>query len=190
MKTQQDHKVRIVALDNLSAMCVSASGWTHRYEISKVSRSRVHVEYSNPDEYGAESPVTAVFPCFPSTFPGDETNPRVVLDCVRVFGGRNEHDREAGWQAIDASIVSAPSLWRSTSSSTQWLTRADIDQTDRYICPDGSVRTVDRNHPYTDDRFAAFEVTNETTADFFERIGGSRRWAFFPWSEVKPVKEV
>ena len=99
MRTQQDHKVRVLALDNLREMCKAASGTAHRYWIEKVSRSRVHVGYSNPNEYGSESPMFAVLPCYPSPWSQDGTdNPRVVLDVTRVL--HDSHNGE-GWQAFD-----------------------------------------------------------------------------------------
>lgn len=65
MKTQFDCEIRVVSLANLEAMCAHVSGFCHRFKVEKVTRSRVHVSYSNPDEYGSESPMIAVFPCYP-----------------------------------------------------------------------------------------------------------------------------
>jgi hypothetical protein len=107
METQQDTKIRMVALVNLRAMCERISGVCHRWQVTSVSRSRVHVEYSNPDEYGSERPVTAVFPCYPSGFADDKDNPRVVLDALRYFGGRDSEDWQAFFQLYDC-----PVLWR------------------------------------------------------------------------------
>jgi hypothetical protein len=108
MKTQQDCKERVVALENLEAMCKRISGICHRYEVTKVSRSRVHVTYSNPDEYGYENPMTAVFPCYPSGWPDDKDNPRVVLDYLRVI---NDTWDGEGWQAFE-QLRDCPTLWR------------------------------------------------------------------------------
>lgn len=110
MRTQQDCRYRIVALDNLRAMCEHASGMAHTFEVTKVSRSRVHVTYSNPDEYGRPEPITAVFPCYPSVWPDDGSdNPRVVLDCIRTIG---DDQNGSGYQVIDSDIVRGPSMWR------------------------------------------------------------------------------
>ncbi len=79
-------------------MCEDASGFCHRYWIEKVSRSRIHVGYSNPDEYGSESPMYAVLPCFPSTWSDDKDNPRVLVDIMRVIGDTWHGE---GWQAFD-----------------------------------------------------------------------------------------
>lgn len=109
MKTQQDTRIRMVALDNLRAMCAHATGMSHSYQVSKVSRSRVHVTYSNPDGYGNSRPVTAVFPCYPSPWPDDADNPRVLLDPLRVLG---DDANGSVYQIIDAMIVGCPTLWR------------------------------------------------------------------------------
>lgn len=114
MKTQQDHKIRLLALDNLEAICKRASGWAHTFTIDKVTRSRVHVSYSNPSEYGTPNPITVVFPCYPSGWDGDEDNPRVLLDAIRVYGGREDNDREYGYQCVDAQIINAPTLFRNS----------------------------------------------------------------------------
>ena len=121
MRTQQDHTVRVVALENLSAMCERVSGVCHNYHVSKVSRSRVHIEYSNPDEWANDHPMTAVFPCYPSGWPGDESNPRVVLDILRVIA--DSWDGE-GWQAFD-TLRNCPTLWRDPDGNT-WSTREEI----------------------------------------------------------------
>ena len=121
MKTQQDTKIRTVALENLIAMCERVSGMCHRYAVTKVSRSRVHVEYSNPDEYGHEHPMTAVVPCYPSSFSDDEDNPRVVFDILRVL-----HDDAfgEGWQNFDA-LLDYPTLWRGPNHKG-WRTHREI----------------------------------------------------------------
>lgn len=95
----------MVALENLRAMCEHVSGTCHRYWIEKVSRSRVHVGYSNPDEYGHESPMFAVFPCYPSD---DADNPHVVLDYLNVV--HDSRDGE-GWQCFEI-LRDCPVMWR------------------------------------------------------------------------------
>ena len=63
MKTQSDQKVRVVSLTNLEAMCNRVSGvMCHRFKVTKVSRSRVHVTYSNEDEWATAHPMIAVYP--------------------------------------------------------------------------------------------------------------------------------
>lgn len=183
MKTQFDHKVRTVSLENLRAMCARASGVCHRYEVIKVSRSRVHVQYSNPDEYGTPNPVTAVYPCYPSTFDLHE-NPAVVIgEYLRIV---NDRDGTAH-QVFDA--VFHTELWRQPiHGGDAWYTRAEIDGTDWYLCPDNKLRKVDRTHPYTGTTFAAFDVTEETPAETFARIGGTRHFAYYTWTDCKPAK--
>lgn len=107
MTTQFDHTARIVSLANLTAMCERISGTCHTFQVVKVSRSRVHVEYSNPTEYGTPQPITAVYPCYPNQYESDSDNPAVVLDALRYI-----HD-DGGYisQAFDA-LTDCPTLWR------------------------------------------------------------------------------
>lgn len=122
MKTQFDSKVRVVALANLIAMCERVSGVCHRFSVSKVTATRVRVAYSNPDEYGNESPIEAEFPCYPSDFDGKD-NPSVVLHMVRVIGARG--DSEA-WQSF-SPILDCPVLWRSPRYGVdEWLSGDEI----------------------------------------------------------------
>ncbi|KKL89576.1 hypothetical protein LCGC14_1913340, partial [marine sediment metagenome] len=85
--------------DNLHAMCAHASSMCHKYWISTVSRSRVHVGYSNPDEHGKENPMYVVLPSFPSPWPDDKrNNPRVLIEPMRVI---NDTWNGEGHQAFD-----------------------------------------------------------------------------------------
>jgi len=90
MNTHFDKKVRVVSLENLKAMCDRASGECHRFEVTKVTRSRVHVTYSNPDEYAVDHPVTAVYPIYPNVF--ESENPSVVLDVITMYGPEPDID--------------------------------------------------------------------------------------------------
>lgn len=119
MKTQFDNSVRVVSLDNLRAMCERISGVCHRYSVVKVSRSRVHVEYSNPDEYGTARPMVAVFPCYPSTFDCYD-NPAVVIEYIRIM--QDNQDGE-GWQSFEC-LRDCPQLFRGPDG--QWSTREEI----------------------------------------------------------------
>ena len=96
-----DYKVRIVALGNLDAMCKKASGMCHRFWIESVSDKYVHVAYSNPDEYGNEHPMIALFPCYNPNFKG-YVSKFVVLETNRIL--HDDHNGE-GWQAFDSLIV-------------------------------------------------------------------------------------
>lgn len=116
MHTQFDYKKRIVSLENLKAMCNHISGVCHRYQVTKVTPSRVHVTYSNPDEFGINHPMTAVYPCYPTNF--DKDNPAVVMEIVRV--NNDPYDGE-GWQDFDC-LLDCPPLWRHPVSG-KWVTR-------------------------------------------------------------------
>ena len=186
MRTQFDMQKRIVSLENLKAMCEHISGMAHKYEVSKVSRSRVHVTYSNPDEYGNPRPIVAVFAAIPSA---EVENPGIVLDLLRCIGDQDGYD----YQAFD-QLLYCPTLYRFIGPGWQpnmweWKTRQQINGTDRYLCPDGITRTVDYSHPYTNSTFAAFDVTADTPAEYFERRGGNRHFAYFSWSDLSPAKQ-
>lgn len=116
MKTQQDNKVRMVALANLEAMCKHVSGVCHRYWIEEVTKTHVKVGYSNPDEYANDDPTYATYPCYPSTWQDDEDNPRVVLDMVYCEHDDDEDNPEA-WQSFDA-IQDCPTLYRNPADNT------------------------------------------------------------------------
>ena len=120
MKTQFDHTKRVVALNNLEAMCARISGTCHRFTISKVTGNRVYVEYSNPDEYGNPEPITAVLPAYAA-----HNNTAVILDAIDYKGctGRNEE----AWQAF-GELYDCQQLWRSQDNDgrEQWQTDYEI----------------------------------------------------------------
>lgn len=122
MKLQRDHKVRTVALTNLEAMCDRVSGTCHRYNVVKVTTNRVHVEYSNPDEYGYESPMTAIFPAWPIDPQYDPDNRVVALEYLRIVG--DTWDGE-GWQAFEP-LRDCPELSRSGPDANDWRTRYEV----------------------------------------------------------------
>lgn len=135
MRTQADMTVRVVAVSNLEAMCERISSTCHSFDVTKVSRSRVHVEYSNPDEFrecpfwdhsvpfvGNENPMTAVFPCYPNPF--DAENPYVILDITRVI---NDTWHGEGWQAFQ-ELIDCPQLYRSRPDANDWKTREEIEK--------------------------------------------------------------
>jgi len=117
MKTQFDWNKRVVSLENLTAMCERVSGTSHTFEVSNVSRSRVHVTYSNPSEYGTPDPITAVFPCYPSV-----DQPCIVLDALRYI-----NDRDSGYQEFD-HLYTCPTLWRTfdESGAERWESHSEI----------------------------------------------------------------
>lgn len=107
MKSQFDHKERVVSLENLTAMCEQVSSVCHRYWIESVSSNRVKVGYSNPDEWGSNHPMIAIFPAYPSAFDKND-NPCVVLDILDV---KYDNWDGEGWQAFQ-SLLDCPVLWR------------------------------------------------------------------------------
>ena len=120
LRTQADMTERVVALANLIAMCNRISGMCHKFEVVKLASHSVHVQYSNPDEYGRNEPVTAVYPAFKNSFDGKD-NPFVILHAVRYIGatGRNEES----WQAF-MQLTDCEPLFR--TSSDEWQTRYEI----------------------------------------------------------------
>jgi hypothetical protein len=92
METWSDSKIRVVSLNVLENMCRDVSGMCHRYQVSKVTANRVYVEYSNPDEYGNEYPMTAVFPLYVCQ-PGKISE--VVLTFINII---HDYDDGEGWQ--------------------------------------------------------------------------------------------
>ena len=118
-------------------MCERISGMCHTYKVVKVSRSRVHVEYSNPDEYGRDRPVVAVYPCFPGNVgEQDDENPYVILHALRYLHDSDGYD----YQAFDV-LTDCPTLWRTslpTEEKEEWESHAEIVK-----------RDGDRSRPYT-----------------------------------------
>jgi hypothetical protein len=118
---QNDQQVRVVALTNLTAMCKRASGVCHNYHVVKVTPNRVHVQYSNPDEYGTADPQTASFPCYPNPW-GEKDNPFVVLEFVNILNDPEDN----AWQNFEP-IRSQEPLFRSNPDTDDWKTRAEIE---------------------------------------------------------------
>ena len=83
MKTWRTDKVSVITLGQLEVICKEISGVCHRYSVKKATPNRVLVEYSNPDEYGNEHPMVAVFPAYKNSF--DKQNPNVVMEIIDVF---------------------------------------------------------------------------------------------------------
>lgn len=121
MKTQMDTRMRVVTLQNLKAMCDHQSGVCHRYWVERVTRLYVTVGYSNPDEYGSEDPVYALFPCFPNTYwPGNEDNPMVVVDYIQKLINAGQYDDYFEY------LQDCPVLWLSPDDN-QWHLEGRID---------------------------------------------------------------
>ena len=121
---QMDSQARIVALANLRAMCARASGVCHRFTVESVTANRAIVAYSNPNEYGSECPIRVSYPVIPSGFSGHSDSVLVVLQCVRVTGGRDEFDRD-GICDILLQVTEMEQLWRDPTSG-QWQTEYEV----------------------------------------------------------------
>jgi hypothetical protein len=119
MKTQFDSSIRVVALSNLEAMAKRVSGTCHKFHVSRVTKTRAYVEYSNPDEYGAPRPMEAVFPAWPE-FEGTV----IALSILRVRGDKWDGEGRQAFQPL----IDCPQLWRSSPDSDDWRTRQEIEQ--------------------------------------------------------------
>lgn len=117
---QADHKVRIVALSNLAAMCKRISGMCHRYtfDADRVTRY-ARVEYSNPDEYGHERPLTALYPVIRDHF-GKDLHGVILATPHRVIGKTDSED----WQKFEI-LRDCPILWRDPQTK-KWRSEAEI----------------------------------------------------------------
>ncbi|KKK95360.1 hypothetical protein LCGC14_2673560, partial [marine sediment metagenome] len=96
---QFDHRLRAVSVANLEAMCARASGMCHRYILDGVTKTRAYVEYSNPDEYGHESPMVAVLPVIHGLYGSDV--PAVVLSIMNV---QKDNQHGEGWQSFGCIV--------------------------------------------------------------------------------------
>jgi hypothetical protein len=122
MKIQCDYKKRVVALTNLQAMCERISGTCHRFSVVKVTPHTVYVEYSNPNEYGTEYPMQAVFPAWQTeAWQAEGKDTYIVLDILRV---QNDSEDGGGWQNFQ-QLIDCPELFRSTIESNEWLSREE-----------------------------------------------------------------
>ena len=121
-RTQGEMRPRCVTLANLLVMCTGAGGTAHRFTVSRVTKTRAYVEYSNPDEYGTESPMTAAFPLLANDF--EPSNPWVVLG--HMVGLTNDTWHGEGWQAF-SPIVDGPELFRASTDPITWRTREEIE---------------------------------------------------------------
>ena len=158
--SQFDHKVRVVSLPNLRAMCARVSGTCHRFDVCGPMRHlfpvtgsfpAVRVEYSNPNEYGTEYPIIAVFPVVYIYGPD---SPAVILDIADILDeygnsipddtdGIAEYedrgrfaDPDTGFPSIYpydpaqcfAPILDCPQLFRSGPDTSDWQTEAECDE--------------------------------------------------------------
>ena len=119
---QSDTSVRVVTVQNLTALCSRASGMCHRFEVVSTSDHRVVVEYSNPDEWGWTHPIRATFPAYIDSGFGRSTFYVVLGAMLKCTHGG--HDGEE-WQCFHP-ITDGPELWRDNSDSDVWRTREEI----------------------------------------------------------------
>lgn len=105
-ETVRNLRTATVSLNVLQEACRRISGMCHRYTV-EASRNRAYLTYSNPNEYGSESPMTAVLPAYEEGWPEKYTV--VVLDILRV---QNDTWHGEGWQAFDQVLDLAKRLHR------------------------------------------------------------------------------
>ena len=94
LRIVQDTK--IVDIDTLRKVLEDNSGMCHRYKVANVSKHRVKVGYSNPDEYAVDNWTYAILPCYTWRAFGRVTTV-VVLE---IIGMVNDPD-DVLWQCFD-----------------------------------------------------------------------------------------
>lgn len=115
---QFDHKLRIVSLPNLEAMCERVSSMCHRFYVESVKGKYARIEYNNPDEWGYSHLIVALFPIIDY---GGTIG--VILDINKVlYCGADCED----WQAFE-QLIDCPELWRKNSEATDWHTKEEIE---------------------------------------------------------------
>lgn len=58
----QAYELKGLTITAIAKLCAFHSGMCHRYAIESVTRNRVKISYSNPNEYGTPRPIYAYFP--------------------------------------------------------------------------------------------------------------------------------
>ena len=119
----------LVELGILEEACAVSSGMCRKYTVEE-GKTQVTVCFSNPDEYGNDQPVGAVFPLVKT-----QTGKAVLLEALRYRGeqsdGRNPYrDPEFVWQCfsplldmIGASLRARESYHRTVLIDVQNLSR-------------------------------------------------------------------
>ncbi len=126
-RLQSDSKVRIVSLSNFEAMLKRISGVCHRFTVEDLTEKFCYVEYSNPNEYGSENPMRAVYPVMPKwgrylESLGWKDCERIILDMVHI---QNDSHHGEGWQAFEP-IKDCPELFRVNGG--QWESKEEIEK--------------------------------------------------------------
>ena len=124
MKPYTDHLRRVVSFEVLDAMCEKVSGVVHTYRPVKLTERYCYIRFSNPDEYGFENPVTAVYPAYRMGIVG-QTMICVVLDPVRII---NDVENVVG-EAFDR-LTGCPTMHRHPKTG-EWHTAEErVDDSD------------------------------------------------------------
>lgn len=105
------YQLKGMTITEIAQVCRAISGTCHRYKIESVTRSRVKISYSNPNEYGSERPIFAYYPIVLY----QANNDQGTIACLE-FG----HYTGAGedWQAFYA-ITCARVEWN--KEREQWI---------------------------------------------------------------------
>lgn len=101
---------RVVSENYLEAMLADMSMMCQRYWIEKVTDSFCYVAFSNPNEYGNESPVQVMFPVY--RMHAHAGTVLVVLDPYNAIGGRDYVDRDTLMDSIVHMLDQVPPLTR------------------------------------------------------------------------------
>lgn len=115
---QFDYPTREVSISNLYAMCDYSSGTVRSYYVYQHTKNRIHVAYTNPDEYGNTQLVVAVFVRY-------NHNPEVVIfSPIRYYAvgkvNRNNPYYDGDWIASCFDLLlNCPVLWRNPDTK-EW----------------------------------------------------------------------
>jgi len=108
---QYDHPVRVVALQNLEAMCEHVSGgMCHKFTVTHVGKTSASVTYSNEDEHGRARPFRMVFKAYQRAGTWGRTDTFIMLEPSRTVGETPDHGGE-GWQSF-LPVIDCPPMYR------------------------------------------------------------------------------
>ena len=111
---QFDHKLRIVSIPNLKAMCEHLSGTCHRFFLDSVKGKYARVMYNNPDEYGHKSPIVALFQVIEHC-----GTIGAILTIDKVVNCPNDCE---DWRAFE-QLLECPTVWRLGAGAKEWRTQ-------------------------------------------------------------------
>ena len=132
--SQFDHRIRVVSLANLHAMCARVSGTCHTFTVDDPAvhpapsgdALSVRVTYSNPTEYGTPEPISIVFPVVYIYGPD---SPAVILEGIDWLDDYIDPDDvglDGMFQAF-WTVTACPQLFASTPDASDWMTREEWD---------------------------------------------------------------